>query len=424
MVPSSLVALVARCQRGRRPCAAERPRTSCCACVHVATGGGAQHERFHRGRRGGSTRQRIAIQWEGINEYTCLGPKGSKRRKRFLLVPTLSWRATALFLNREAAQGRPRSRVPARRQRAVDRLRHHARRELHDAGVRLGRSGTTNANYLFNADRTVNTSVVNSANSTGFTAAAFQRDFGLKVSGCRQLQPHLHPTPRRVRSAPTTARRSRPGSKDTLDIRGLAVQQGQQRQQQDRHHERVRGAVHRGRRRRPDPVLRAGEEQGQRQQQRRLLVPPGHGELLVDRRRGRFRRRTCRSATSSSCRRSPTAAASATSTPTAGTAPPAASTTRITPPRATACRSAAVATARPTPVATKSVRRRTRAQSQENDDITTRVAHRECAQRVGHTVVPPDFFEGGINLTRRSRASARCHRASARSSPTRARRRR
>ncbi len=37
-----------------------------------------------------------------------------------------------------------------------------------------GRSGTTNANYLFNADRTVNTSVVNSANSTGFTAASVQ----------------------------------------------------------------------------------------------------------------------------------------------------------------------------------------------------------------------------------------------------------
>jgi hypothetical protein len=43
-------------------------------------------------------------------------------------------------------------------------------------------SGSNNANYIFNADRSVNTSVVNPANTTGFTAAAFNRDFGLKVS--------------------------------------------------------------------------------------------------------------------------------------------------------------------------------------------------------------------------------------------------
>ena len=50
---------------------------------------------------------------------------------------------------------------------------------------------------------------------------------------------------------------------------GVAVQPGQQRQQQDRHHERVRRSSVRPSGRRPDHVFRSGQEQGQRQQQRR-----------------------------------------------------------------------------------------------------------------------------------------------------------
>jgi len=147
-----------------------------------------------------------------------LGPTGSKRRRRFLLVPILLVACTALFLIGSA-------------------------QAVHDLEFQLdgnalvsvcgttpdgncttqvfdwGRpSGSTDTHYLFNANRTVNTSVVNSANSTGFTAAAFQRDFGLKVSAADNCSLTSTDTTKAFCTADTTTFAT--GSKDVQNISG------------------------------------------------------------------------------------------------------------------------------------------------------------------------------------------------------------
>jgi hypothetical protein len=116
-----------------------------------------------------------------------LGPTGSRRRRRFLIVPILIVACTALFLIGSAQ--------------AVHDLEFqldgNALSNLcgttPDGGpagpnactvqqIDWGRTGTTNTHYIFNADRSVNTSIVDPNNSPGFTNAAFQRDFGVRVS--------------------------------------------------------------------------------------------------------------------------------------------------------------------------------------------------------------------------------------------------
>ena len=65
-------------------------------------------------------------------------------------------------------------------------------------------------------------------------------------------------------SAPSTRRPSRRAARTPWTSTGVAVQPGQQRQQQDRHHERIRGRLHGSGKRRQDHLLRAPEEHGQR----------------------------------------------------------------------------------------------------------------------------------------------------------------
>jgi hypothetical protein len=150
-----------------------------------------------------------------------LGPTGSARRKRFLVVPFLIVACTALFLIGSA-------------------------QAVHDLEFQLdgnalstvcgttpdgncttqvfdwGRTGTTNTHYIFNADRSVNTSVVNSANSTGFTSAAFQRDFGVKVSAQDNCN-LTNTTSTTFCTADTTTFAT--GSKDTQNISGGGADQ-------------------------------------------------------------------------------------------------------------------------------------------------------------------------------------------------------
>src|SRR5512133_2288930 len=117
-----------------------------------------------------------------------LGPTGSRRRRRFLIVPILIVACTALFLIGSAQavhdldfqlDGNALSTVCGTTPDGGPSGANACTVQKFDWGRP---SGSNNANYIFNADRTVNTSVVSSANATGFNSAAFQRDFGLKVS--------------------------------------------------------------------------------------------------------------------------------------------------------------------------------------------------------------------------------------------------
>ena len=113
------------------------------------------------------------------------------------------------------------------------------------------------------------------------------------------------------------------------DHAGLAVQRGQQRPQQERRDERVRGVLRGSGERRRDPVLRARAQRQHRHGQRGLLVPPGrHRELRVAGRHARRSPAITRTATCWSSPSSPTAAWSARSRSTAGTA---ARTARLNP---------------------------------------------------------------------------------------------
>jgi hypothetical protein len=147
-----------------------------------------------------------------------LGPKGSKRRKRFLLVPILLVACTALFLIGSAQavhdlefqlDGNALSTVCGTTPDG------NCTTQVFDWGRP---SGSSDANYLFNANRTVNTSVVNSANSTGFTAAAFQRDFGLKVSAADNCSLTSTDATKPFCTADTTTFAT--GSKDIQNISG------------------------------------------------------------------------------------------------------------------------------------------------------------------------------------------------------------
>lgn len=152
-----------------------------------------------------------------------LGPTGSKRRKRFLFVPMFLVACTALFIVASA-------------------------QAVHDLDFQLdgnvlstvcgttpdgncsvqkfdwGRpAGSNNANYIFNADRSVNTSVVDKANTTGFTAAAFQRDFGLKVSAADNCSLTSTDATKAFCTADTTTFAT--GSKDIQNISGGGADQ-------------------------------------------------------------------------------------------------------------------------------------------------------------------------------------------------------
>ncbi|HET8652221.1 MAG TPA: hypothetical protein VFM13_06585 [Gaiellaceae bacterium] len=108
-----------------------------------------------------------------------LGPTGSRRRRRFLYVPMLLVACTALFLigNAQAVHD------------LEFQLDGNARAEVCGTTPDGGPSGanactiqTYDWNSIFNADRSVNTTLVKDTNTQGFTTAAFQRDFGLRVS--------------------------------------------------------------------------------------------------------------------------------------------------------------------------------------------------------------------------------------------------
>jgi hypothetical protein len=137
-----------------------------------------------------------------------LGPTGSKRRKRFLLVPILLVAFTALFLVGSAQ--------------AV----HDLQFQL-DGNAKAAECGTTpdgncstqqyDWDSVFNANGTT-TSLVNPSNTSGFTNAAFQRDFGLKVSATDKCNFTSTDTTKAFCTADPTTYAT--GSKDTLDIGG------------------------------------------------------------------------------------------------------------------------------------------------------------------------------------------------------------
>ena len=135
-----------------------------------------------------------------------LGPTGSKRRKRMLLGPILLTAALAALFIAGAA------------------------RAVHDADFQLdgettnvaysppaGSSPTKDWNDLFNADGS-NTSLVNPTGGNGsFTNASFKRDFGVKVSALDTCSITNTVSTTFCTADPTTYAT---GSKDTLDIPG------------------------------------------------------------------------------------------------------------------------------------------------------------------------------------------------------------
>ena len=156
-----------------------------------------------------------------------LGPTGSRRRRRFLLVPMLLVSAVALLFVAGAQ--------------AV-----HGEAFQLDGDVLA--STTTNVggvtqnvdwDSLFDADGTMKPSL-----PAGFDAATFDKDFTNTGTDVHHER-HDHVRDREQGHAAD---------------RGLAVQLRQQREQQDRRDERVRGGVHRSGVRGRDPLLRPGAE--------------------------------------------------------------------------------------------------------------------------------------------------------------------
>ena len=210
------------------------------------------------------------------------------------------------------------------------------------------------------------------------------------------------------------------GSKDTLDIAisGLAVQPGQQRQQQDRHHERLRGGVHGA----PngDKIIYFGLEKNKDNGNNNVGFWFLQGNAELRRRPAGHVTWTGRtwSATSWSCPSSPTAAASAHHRLPVGR-------------RCNAARSIAARGTRP---ATASATSASSGHDLCDHQLGATPVQRNNTSRpwltadatlgVGHTIVPPDFFEGGINLTKAfAEQGGTAPRASTPSSATHARRR-
>src|SRR5262249_39507545 len=75
---------------------------------------------------------------------------------------------------------------------------------------------------IFNADTSVNTTLVNPLNTTGFTAAGFNRDFGVKVSAADSCS-LTNTTSTTFCTADTTTYAT--GSKDTQNISGGGADQ-------------------------------------------------------------------------------------------------------------------------------------------------------------------------------------------------------
>ena len=148
-----------------------------------------------------------------------LGPTGSKRRRRFLFAPALLVACTALFLIGSAQ--------------AVHDLQFQldgnalssqvgtvpdSSTQVFDWGRPNSGAGSSDPNYIFTSTGAVNTAVVSDANTTGFTAAAFQRDFGLKVSAANNCDTTSLDATKPYCTADTTTFAT--GSKDTQNISG------------------------------------------------------------------------------------------------------------------------------------------------------------------------------------------------------------
>jgi hypothetical protein len=130
-----------------------------------------------------------------------LGPTGSKRRKRFLLVPMLLVACTALFLVASAQ--------------AVHDLAFQLDGETTNVAYSppAGSSPTKDWNDLFNADGTT-TNLVDKTASSGFVAADFTRDFSSKSGRNGTCSTTSSGTTFCTSDDTTFAT----GSKDTLDI--------------------------------------------------------------------------------------------------------------------------------------------------------------------------------------------------------------
>ena len=156
-----------------------------------------------------------------------LGPTGSRRRRRFLLIPMLLVACTALFLIGSAQ--------------AVHELDfqldgnalENVCGTTPDGGpsgpnacteqtIDWGSTDDPTNNNIFNADRSVNTSLVDDTNTVGFTSAAFQRDFGVRVSASDNCS-LTNNTSTTFCTADTTTFAT--GSKDTQNIGGGGADQ-------------------------------------------------------------------------------------------------------------------------------------------------------------------------------------------------------
>ena len=155
-----------------------------------------------------------------------VGLLGGKRRRRFLFGAVAPMAVLGALARLQRPRG-PRRDVPARRRRQRE---HHDQYRWQHSDARLGQ--------LLQRKRGREGSRCPRASR----ASGFDKDFPTNANGSFNTTDHT-----------TFAT----GSKDTLPITpGWQCNRDAQRQQQDRHHERLRGGVHR-RRRRPDPLLRA-----------------------------------------------------------------------------------------------------------------------------------------------------------------------
>ena len=187
-----------------------------------------------------------------------IGETGSRKRRRFLFVPIVLVACIALF-------------VVAGAQAVHDETFQLDGNTVTGAPTNIG-GHTQNVDWdsLFDA----NGDTVGSL-PAGFGDANLVRDFQTSGNNLRHER-HHNVRDREQGHAPDF---------------GLAVQLRQQRQQQDRRDEFVRGHLY-GCRRGRDPLLRDRAERQHRDRERRLLVPAISGWLLVDRRRGQLHRRT------------------------------------------------------------------------------------------------------------------------------------
>src|SRR6266576_4356511 len=161
-----------------------------------------------------------------------LGPTGSRRRRRFSLVSLLLVACTALFLAGSAQavhdlefqlDGNALANVCGTTPDGGPSGANACTVQKFDWGRPSSGTGSRTPNYIFNADRSVNTNVVKDTNVLGFTAAAFQRDFGLKVSAADNCNLTSTDTTKPFCTADTTTYAT--GSKDVQNISGGGADQ-------------------------------------------------------------------------------------------------------------------------------------------------------------------------------------------------------